>query len=556
MTAGAESVPQDDHPSKPAARGWLAAVERFLVRVGDRLNPILVKETRQALKSRHFGIVFSLVLIASWIVSILGLASIGPDVAYAACGPDLFFYYYLILAAALWVIVPFGAFRSLATEQEDRTYELLSITTLKPRQIVSGKLASSALQMLVYLSAIAPCLGFTYMLRGIDVLTMALLLIYVIVGSVGLSAIALFAGTIAREKHWQVVLSVFVIVGLLLACWGAAALCYLILFEEPLPFHMEGFWPMHGFLLTAFVTYFALVFYAAVARITFASDNRSTRLRVVMLVQHVCLVGWFTYAVFWEPASEPFIIFLAMILVHWYVMGALMTGESPELSPRVKRGLPQSSLGRAFLTWFNPGPGTGYLFAVCGALGAVALVGIVLVAMEVVGGWTYVRRWALNDSDRLMAFGVLLAAYLTAYLGVGLLIMRLLHRVGRASIFLAGLVQVVLLAAGCAVPWVIESMAPRTYGYMDDYSLLHATNPFWTLAEIGDSRVLPLETAPLMILVPLAALMIFLINLPGVAREVRQVRVAKPKRVAEEDAERAAKRAPPVPTRTSPWGDY
>ena len=37
--------------------------------------------------------------------------------------------YYCILAFPLLVIVPFSAFRSLAAEREDGTYELLSITT-------------------------------------------------------------------------------------------------------------------------------------------------------------------------------------------------------------------------------------------------------------------------------------------------------------------------------------------------------------------------------------------------------------------------------------------
>jgi len=37
----------------------------------------------------------------------------------------------------------------------------------RARQIISGKLGSAALQVLVYLSALAPCLAFTYLLRGL-----------------------------------------------------------------------------------------------------------------------------------------------------------------------------------------------------------------------------------------------------------------------------------------------------------------------------------------------------------------------------------------------------
>jgi ABC-type Na+ efflux pump permease subunit len=79
--------------------------------------------------------------------------------------------------------VPYGAYRSLATEREDRTYELLSVTTLRPRQIIGGKLAGAVLQMLVYLSAISPCLAFTYLLRGLDILTIATIIVYLFFGS-------------------------------------------------------------------------------------------------------------------------------------------------------------------------------------------------------------------------------------------------------------------------------------------------------------------------------------------------------------------------------------
>ena len=50
-----------------------------------------------------------------------------------------------------------------------------------------------------------------------------------------------------------------------------------------------------------------------------------------------------------------------------------MVGESGELSERVKRTLPQSFFGRAMLTWFNPGPATGYLFAIANLLAVLVL---------------------------------------------------------------------------------------------------------------------------------------------------------------------------------------
>ena len=130
-----------------AAGGLAGRSSGFSSTLGDWLNPILVKETRQALKSLQFTITFVLVLVACWIVTIGGVAFIGPRIFYSADGGTLLAWYYVILALPLMVVVPYSAFRSLTAEREDNTYDLLSITTLKPRQIISGKLGSSIVQM-------------------------------------------------------------------------------------------------------------------------------------------------------------------------------------------------------------------------------------------------------------------------------------------------------------------------------------------------------------------------------------------------------------------------
>ncbi|MBI3462847.1 MAG: ABC transporter permease, partial [Planctomycetes bacterium] len=127
----------------------ITTLETWLEPLGDRINPILVKETRQALKSRQFLVTFLLLLVASLLVSFGGVAIVGPDLGYRSAGVGFFIAYYAVLAFAVFVVVPFGAYRSLASEQEERTFELLSITTLRPRQIVAGKLLSAVVQMFI-----------------------------------------------------------------------------------------------------------------------------------------------------------------------------------------------------------------------------------------------------------------------------------------------------------------------------------------------------------------------------------------------------------------------
>lgn len=557
MTADAKAL-SIETSAAPAPGIW-AAVDRLLRWLGDRLNPILVKETRQSLKSRQFIFTFTLLLLCGWVWSIGGVALIGPDIHHRACGPTMFFGYLLILAFPLLVIVPFGAFRNMASEHEDRTYEVLSITTLRPTQIVAGKLGSAALQMIIYLSAISPCLAFTYMLRGIDLPTVAFVLVYLTAASLGLALIALLFGTLAVAKYQQSLLSVLVVLGLAWVFGTACAFAYGVLEENFIAVEEPEFWQVNGSVLTIFVSYCALVFYATAARLTFASDNRATRLRVIMLLQHSLCVGWVAWLwVMLRGDPRCLMVLLVLVGLHWYAMGTMMIGESPDMSQRVRRQLPRSWLGRVLLTWFNPGPGTGYVFAVCGLLGALAVAVLAFasdsMAANLVADWRGASTFSTGTPWAVLAFGTLGACYIIFYLGVGLLLVRLGRTISPVGIQASVLIQILLLLAGCGVPYVVQMMMPSLRNA--DYTLMQISNPLWTVSHLTEGCFLggspPPEMPVLLVVLPLAALVVFLLNLPGVVREIGRVRIALPARVAEEDA---AQTPPKLPVRTSPWDE-
>ncbi len=235
------------------ARLW-QTVEDRLAQWSDWLNPILVKETRQALRSWHFTLTFILVLVACWVATIGGIALIGPSIYYAAGGGELLRAYYAILSLPLLLVVPFSAFRSLAAESEDNTYDLISITALGPRQIISGKLASSVVQMIMYYSAITPCLAFTYLLRGVDAPTIALLLAYTFFASIALSLAGLLLATLVRRGYGQVVVSV-AFVALLLVGFAQAQYFAAGLVQFGFEFYDQPeFWIANGFGATIYAT--------------------------------------------------------------------------------------------------------------------------------------------------------------------------------------------------------------------------------------------------------------------------------------------------------------
>jgi len=351
---------------------------RALGWIGDRLNPILVKETRQSLKSKQFSLWFVLLLIACWITTIGAIAIIGPSIYYVSAGSLLLYVYYVILALPLAVVVPFSAYRSLSSEHEENTRDLLEVSTLTPRQVINGKLGSAALQVTIYLSALAPCIAFTYLLRGVTLVSIALLLAYAIFASMGMSMIGLLLAAITRKKYSQVVMSV-VLAGALFGVFaGLLTVASDVLAYDPSVFRSPGLWWIQAALLSLFVTTFVIVYAATIALTTFTSANRSTPVRWALFFQQAVFVAWVARLVHHEkPPIEALFTVFATAAVYWFVAGAMMTGEQPTLSHRVRRALPQSLLGRAFGAWFNPGGGSGYVFAAANLL-TLALLAIPL----------------------------------------------------------------------------------------------------------------------------------------------------------------------------------
>lgn len=526
--------------------GWWGRIDPWLERAGERLNPILVKEARQALKSRQFVITFGLLLMCGLGWSLIGVAILMPGIYYTPSGPFMLIGYCIILTVPMLLIVPFSAYRSLAGEREDGTYELLSITTLSSRQIVTGKLGSAVLQMLVYYSALSPCIAFTYLLRGVDVITLVLVLFYTFVASILLSAVGLLVATVSRARHVQVLLSVALLLGLafLTLTWCIWTAIFL---DESINMPVEDaeVWIVQASILVACGSYLVLFLLAAGAQLSFASDNRSTKLRIAMLAQQVLFTGWMVF--FWITYRWDEFVFslLGFSGLHWMLMGALMTGEWSQLSPRVKRQLPQSALGRVFLTWFNPGSGTGYLFAVVN-LGAVTLLACVMaLVIEGLGLWPV-------DAEEIVLFGVLMCAYVAAYLGVGRLIGLWLRRVLYFGLLLPLLVHVLLLALGAGVPLFFQAWL---FGFaeFEDYSALQAPNWAWTLIEVVDGGILADPAVP--ILVVAFAVAIFLANLVVAAREVEQEREAVPERVVLDELQQHPERAAAEKRPSSPFED-
>lgn len=473
-------TPNEASQQEGSTPSWWQTVDEKLEAIGEYFNPILIKETRQALKSRQFAVTFALVLLTSWMWSLLAIYLRYPGILYSPDGPFLMVGYLYILLFPLVVIIPFSAFRSLASEREDGTFELLSISTLSPRQIIIGKLVSSIVQMLVYLSALAPCLAFTYLLRGIDIVTIAYVLLCAFLASVLLSGVGLVLACITRQRHWQSALSVIVILLFIFLFVIGLIISYASVYEDASwrEYDNPDFWGTTVAFVSVYASYLYLIIEVASAQITFESENRSAGIRRGILVQHFLTIGWFGYlAIRFPREDEILMVMITILCLHWFIMGSFINGESPVLSPRVKRTIPNLLADRIWRNWLLPGPDRGYFFVITSLISGLI----------VVSGLAWMNTFnslSTTNASQAVVYCTGLVGYTVCYLSVGRLILRLLNMIFRADVFVSVILHLIMLMGGVMLPLGLQVLTNRTM----DRNYNHWTNPFWFFIEGFDNN--------------------------------------------------------------------
>lgn len=514
------------------AASWLA----------DRCSPILLKECRQALKSRQFLWTFLLLLLATLMWSFFGISSQLATPSNAS-GLPLLVGYMTILAVPLLLIVPFAAFRSLASEQDGETIQLLTITTMTPKQIINGKLVSSLLQMLLYLSVLVPCIAFTYLLRGVDLAEVFWFIGYQILGSIALCSLGLMAAGLTKFTTGRWVIALGLLFLLILSTVGWTTFQGETVGSTFLDAPGGG-----GFLNFIFVVVAStgwVCYRAAATLISFPANDRSSKIRFALLVQHMIILGAFFGWLFQQSGGigdqRQFANIAAIFSAHyWLLVGSLICGENPGMSERVRRELPNSLLGQSFRGLLMPGPGRGYLFVLTQILGWATIFWLVGVQADY-------RENQLFDFDFLIQSAFFFfgnAAHAIFYLSLSWLVVSWIRGKRRLSPF-AGLLTMMFVFSLVGVftfsLHYIVSTSPNS-GFNSDFSVLLSGNWWWwlnRLMEIAPSaRSMAATTdeamANAVIIVSAAAGVLMLVCLMRACRELVAPPAMVPERVLEE----------------------
>lgn len=453
----------------------------------DAINPIVIKELRQAVSGRFISAVLMLFLLVCVICLVIALAQQDMGLDSSAGQEVMSILNGVLLVTCIFVLPIFTAVR-LSGERSAQNIDLMYITTLKPRSIIWGKLAASiAVAALIY-AACMPFMTLSYLLRGIDLPT-----IFLTLGmGFGIVILALmfsiFTACASSGRGFRVLMGLAMLIALAvglgttisgstgLIMFGAADL-----FTDD-----EALWAAGLFLLTLASAVW-LLYTWAVALITSPSANRARPVRWTMTTL------WFinslaTWAFAIATDDGDVLGVWAIFSTYYFCIGMFIAVcERDTWGPRVREQIPTSSSKRflAFITY--SGSAGGMLWAWLSILLVLLSLGGVCLASEVIFG---IELWSdLSGRDEIPESLVLsagFAVYFYCYAGTAQMLRRKIfsHIVAPSHTWALGLV---LGAVAITLPLLVLILV-RGGDWYSGHEMWMIANPASLVQDDSDLR--------------------------------------------------------------------
>ncbi len=382
----------------------------LLATLSDRANAIVVKEVRQAVKSKVMIVTFMLILLVSIVIAVGFTASRSTSGPYdQSHGSDMVATLSVIELFFGCVLVSFTALRGMMSELQEKTHEMVAITGIRPISIVWGKLVSVFVQLLVYFSGIAPFIAFAYLLGGVSIVEAVLPTVFSFFLSLLFGILAINqAASIRREQARPMISALFLILSLVLFGFLASGMVEMI----------EARWMGVEFSISFALVYlvsFTMLFATCVTRFMPETSNRSGPVRVaafgaILLTCGVCASGrWWMNPTAYSWAS--YILNIILLMMAGISMAVASVGK-PGLTLRMRKSLPRRKPLAFLVSPFLSGPGFGWIFS---------MLLIVIVEGSAALSWNSAPRSLYQPNPTHLA---VIPLYFIIYYGLGSLVLN------------------------------------------------------------------------------------------------------------------------------------
>lgn len=447
------------------------AVLQRLAGSTDWLSPIVVKEIRQIVRGREFNYSFGASLAAGLAVAFFGAAD--ALTGNGTSGSWTFMALMGCLGFLGLAVVPLAAFSALRNERMEQTLELITLTALSPRRIVVGKLLAQAVKLVTLFAATAPFIAMSFLLGGIDFVTILVSLLVLFMWSLWACALCLFLSTLLKSRAMSGLVFGAVGIALFLAVVGGRSVFFMMRagvggFSVAPSGSGSGSWWALAITTTFCLASMVNLVLLAENRLSLPTEDRVTRLRVGFLLQFLLIAAWILSFLQSSPRVQGDALDALGVFggLHLAVVAMFAVTEDLVVSRRVLIRLKARSAWSWLLAMFRPGGGRGAAYV----LAQMAL--LILTARLFHPGPVEIR-WLLA-----------ICGYICFFSGVPTLAYRL-WRPGRAASFELRVALLVLVPISMLLPDMIYYILWRPDVLDLGYSARHLINPVRTLANWG-----------------------------------------------------------------------
>jgi hypothetical protein len=410
------------------------------------LNPIVIKELRQAVRSWTVIGMLVLFLIILFLTSLTFLVTQSFQVdANLQLGGAMFYAFMAILAGASIFFIPLYVGFRVAAERQENNPDLLYVSTLSPARIIFGKFLCGAYMTLLFFSACMPFMAFTNLLRGVDLPTVFFILIYIFLVVCGTNQLAIFFACIPASRPFKILMALGGIIASIYAVFALIQVSFGFM-GSGIGSMMSGsrFWIGTLTFTGVGLAVTGLFFVLSVALISPPSANRALPVRIYITI--IWLLGGLLSFEWVAQTGEADRMTAWTYPTFMLMMFALLVtiSNSDQISQRVRRTIPQSRLKRALAFLFFNGAAGGLVWV-------TAIMAVTFSVNDVVGSLFSKVAAAATDSELWFATTT---AYAFAYALSALFIQRKL--LSRRPPKLTGLLAVLLAGAWAIVPSIIQ----------------------------------------------------------------------------------------------------
>ncbi|MDM8548501.1 hypothetical protein QUF72_00645 [Desulfobacterales bacterium HSG2] len=189
------------HVIEKAGESPMKFIQHVIEKIDDNLNPIMVKELRQAVRSRFVAgiLMICLLTLLTAMLAFIGETALDKG-GSLGMGRRAFSFLFPVFMVPSMIFVPVYTGTRLFRERTRENMDLIFISTIGPAAIIRGNLFAGIIIELLIFSTFLPFMTLTYLLRGVDLPSVFVIMAMAFIAITIATQFALFVASVSSSQ--------------------------------------------------------------------------------------------------------------------------------------------------------------------------------------------------------------------------------------------------------------------------------------------------------------------------------------------------------------------